>query len=194
MSQNLELVEKLVNKTGLSYTEARNALERANGDILEALIQLEAEGRVSGGKTAQYSTNASNNESTENKEFRNSKECKGQKEKSKAGENFKKTTKSIGEWLKDVFDKGNTNNIEMFRNGEKKIGMPVTAFVLLLIFCFWIIIPLMIVGLFLGCRYHFSGPQLGKQSVNNAMDKATDLADNIKSEIMNTAKDNNGNC
>ena len=193
MSQNLELVEKLVNKTGLSYTEARDALERANGDILEALIQLEAEGKVSRGNTAQYSTNSTNNENAENKEFKNSKESKG-KEKNKAGDNFKKTTKSIGEWLKEIFDKGNTNCIEMFKNGERKIGMPFTAFVLLLIFCFWVIIPLMIVGLFFGCRYYFSGPQLGKDSVNNVMGKATDLADNIKSEFKNTTKDNNENC
>lgn len=195
MSQNLELVEKLVNKTGLSYTEAKNALDKADGDILDALIQLEAEGRIASGNTTQYTTSTPNNENSVNNDSRDTKGNKGNKtgkEKGAAGENFKKTTKGIGEWLKEIFDKGNSNCIEMFRNGEKKIGMPVTAFVVLLIFCFWVIIPLMIVGLFLGCRYYFSGPQLGKDSVNNVMDKATDLADNIKSELKN--KGNEGNC
>ena len=34
-----------------------------------------------------------------------------------------------------------------------------------------------------GCRFSFSGNELGKESVNSAMGKATDIADNIKSEI-----------
>ncbi|MEG1189920.1 MAG: DUF4342 domain-containing protein [Oscillospiraceae bacterium] len=173
MKDNLELVEKLVEKTGLSYTEAKNALEKANWDMLDAFIALEAEGKLGGEKkSAQYST-----ESQE--------EAKKESKKSTAGEDFKKTTKSIGEWLRDVFDKGNTNFIEMYRNGERKLGMPITVFVLLLIVGFWILIPLMIVGLFFGCSYRFSGAELGRESVNEAMGKATDFADTIKNEFKN---------
>lgn len=189
MSQNLELVEKLVEKTGLSYGEAKQALERTNWDILEALIQLEAEGRVQGGKTAQYTTNNENNNFQQNQQYQqyqqyqqNQQTNKG-KEKNGAGENFKKTTKSLGNFLKDVFDKGNKNCLVMHKNDEKRIELPVTAFVVLLIFCFWVIIPLMIVALFFGCRFSFSGTDLGKDSVNSAMGKATDIADNIKSEF-----------
>lgn len=186
MSQNLELVEKLVEKTGLSYGEAKQALEKTDWDILEALIQLEAQGKVHGGKTAQFTTNSSSNDNQQNQQnqqYQQYQQYNQGKEKSTAGDNFKKTTKSIGEWLKSVFDKGNKNSLVMHRNDEKKIEIPVTAFVVLLIFCFWVIIPLMIVALFFGCRFSFSGNELGKDNVNSAMGKATDIADNIKSEF-----------
>ena len=42
MEANLELVEKLVEKTGISYTEAKAVLVKTDWDILEALIELEA--------------------------------------------------------------------------------------------------------------------------------------------------------
>jgi len=192
MTQNLELVEKLVEKTGLSYTEAKAALERTDWDILEALIQLEAEGKISGGKTTKYTTNTTEEENKEeksgkeekkSKEYRENRENRRKRERCETGNNFKKTSRSFGDVMKYIFDKGNSNCIEMYKNDERKLGIPVTAFVLLLIFCFWVIIPLMIVGLFLGCRYSFSGPELGRDSVNSAMGKATDFAENIKSEF-----------
>ena len=40
----LEQVEKLREKANVSYDEAKAALEAANGDMLEALINLEKQG------------------------------------------------------------------------------------------------------------------------------------------------------
>lgn len=185
MKENLELVEKLVEKTGLSYTEAKRALEKADWDILDALINLEAEGKTVG--SAKYSTR---NEGTRQQQTESEKSA-GDEKKSTAGEDFKKNTIGVFQWLGKVFEKGNSNSIEMYRNGNRVIGMPVTVFVLLLIFGFWILIPAMVVGLFFGCRYRFSGPDLAKENVNAAMDKATDIADSIKQEFKN--KENNGN-
>ena len=48
--------------------------------------------------------------------------------------------------------------------------IPVTVLVVFLLFAFWLIIPLIIIGLFFGYRYMFSGPDLGKENVNRAMD------------------------
>jgi hypothetical protein len=45
---------------------------------------------------------------------------------------------------------------------------------------FWITIPLLIIGLFMGFRYRFNGPDLGKDSVNSAMDTAATAAENLK--------------
>ena len=178
MKENLELVEKLVEKTGISYTEAKAALEKADWDILEALITLEAQGKTIGAKKYSTRTESSQSQSAKDSEEKNEKKEK----KSKANEEFKKNTMGVFEWLGTVFDKSNTNNIEMYKDGERKIGMPITVFIILLIVGFWVMIPLMIVGLFFGCRYRFSGPDLGKESINKAMGKATDYADNLKQE------------
>jgi len=192
MAQNLELVEKLVEKTGLSYGEAKAALERTDWDMLEAIIQLEQQGKVQGAKTAQYSTNS---ETEANKQEEPGKDSGGKRHKHRegcgeTGENFKRSAKSFGECLKEIFDKGNKNSIQMFRKDVKMIELPITAFVVLLIFCFWVILPLMIVSLFFGCRYSFIGNELGRDSVNSAMGKATDIADNIKNEFKAENKSN----
>ena len=43
---NLEKVEKLREKTGVSYEEAKAALEATNYDVLDAIIYLEKNGKV----------------------------------------------------------------------------------------------------------------------------------------------------
>ena len=45
---NLEKVEKLREKTGVSYEEAKAALEATNYDVLDAIIYLEKNGKVKG--------------------------------------------------------------------------------------------------------------------------------------------------
>jgi len=192
MAQNLELVEKLVEKTGLSYTEAKAALEKNNWDILEALIMLEQEGRIAKGKTSAYSTNPDQKENGENSRCGSDEDCRHHHRhdhenrhghNSETCENFKCTGKSFLDYLKDIFDKGNSNRLVMQRRGRVMLELPVTVFVILLIFCFWVILPLIIVSLFFGCRYSFSGTELGRDKVNSAMGKATDIADDIKREF-----------
>ena len=52
----LEKVEKLVEKTGVSYEDAKSALEKSEGDILDAMIVLEKEGKVQAPRNSTYST------------------------------------------------------------------------------------------------------------------------------------------
>ena len=69
------------------------------------------------------------------------------------------------------------------RNEKNMIRIPVTVFVILLVFLFEIVIPLMIIGLFLDCRYSFEGVGEVHVDVNKAMDRAADAADSIKSDF-----------
>ena len=48
---HIEMVEKMREKTGLSYEEARAVLERSDWNLLDALIALEQEGKREGGAT-----------------------------------------------------------------------------------------------------------------------------------------------
>lgn len=180
MKENFELVEKLVEKTGVSYGEAKAALEKSDWDILDAIIDLEAQGKIPG--ESKYSTRSSAGQEESERKEKERREKQRQESERKKNE-YKENTVGFFTWLRGVFDKGNANYLEMYKDGKRIIGMPVTVFVLLLVFGFWILIPLMIVGLFFGCRYRFSGPDLGKEKVNEAMGKATDYAENIKQEI-----------
>jgi hypothetical protein len=53
--------------------------------------------------------------------------------------------------------------------------IPMTLFVLLILFAFWFMLPLLVIGLFFGYGYRFSGSDLEKTKVNEAVDKVTDV-------------------
>ena len=172
---HMEMVEKLREKTGLSYEEARAALERADWNLLDALIALEKEGKVQGG-SGRYSTDeaqtAAPNDRTDS-------------------ESFGDMMRRFGRWLQRLFHKGNINQLCMDgKDGAQALSIPVTLFVLLLLVAFWVVLPLMIIALFCGCRFRFRGPDLGRESVNKVMDKATEVADTIKAEVRGDATEN----
>ena len=82
----------------------------------------------------------------------------------------------------------------MEKDNQEIFRVPVTLLVVLLIFAFWVVVPLLVVGLFFSMRYHFAGPDVRSVDIdlNKAMDTAADAAENIKSEISNAvSKDEN---
>ncbi len=194
MDENLQKVEKLVAETGVSYAEAKAVLEKTGWDILDAIIELESQGRSVG--AARYSTRDGGSGPDAGEDAEKSGEAKRKKEEAKKRheeakkkqEEYKKNTVSVFKWLGDIFDKGNKNDIEMYRSGEKKFGMPITLFVLLCIVTSGALAVFMIISLFFGCSYRFSGPDLGKEEVNKVMDKASDYAENIKKDIKDTTE------
>ncbi len=166
MKNQMELVEKLVERTGVSYGEAKQALEKCDWDLLEAMILLESMGKVDRGAYASYSTRRE----------------QAPPENGGSGD-FKRAAGSFWGWCKSVIDKGNRNSFEMYKDGECRLSIPVTLLVVLLIVAFWVMIPLMIVGLFFGFRFSFRGPELGRDDVNEVMGKATNVATNIKEDF-----------
>ncbi len=74
-------------------------------------------------------------------------------------------------------------NFKVDRNGKNIISIPVTVFVVLVLLFFWAIVWVMVIGLFLDCRYSFEGAGEVQIDVNKAMDRAADAADQIKNEF-----------
>ena len=56
--------------------------------------------------------------------------------------------------------------------------------ILLLIVAYYIVIPLLILGLFVGFRYRFSGPDLERDSINNVMGSVADTAADLGRQVM----------
>ena len=50
----------------------------------------------------------------------------------------------------------------------------------LMLFAFWTCIPLLVLGLFLGCRYSFIGRDLGRERINDALDRVASAAEQLK--------------
>ena len=172
---NLEMVEKLREKANVSYEEAKDALEKANWDILDAIVLLEREGKVREEK-AEYSTKVE--------------PVVTQQAQQEKQESFGDMVNRFFRWVGKMIKMGNANELVVEKREECLLTLPVTVFVLLLIFGFWVVLPLMVAGLFFGFRYSFRGPNLGKQAVNDVMNKASSVVEDIKKEFKEEEKEN----
>ncbi len=171
---NLEMVEKLMEKADVSYAEAKAVLEETDWDMLDAMVLLERRGRVKGqAGSASYST--ASTAVTEAHE--------GEKSGKDTGTDWDDLLGRFGRWVAKIIRIGNTNDFVVERRGQHILGLPVTAFAILTLFCFWVIVPLLLVGLFFGYQYSFAGPQLGREDVNSAMNRASQVAEDIKGEF-----------
>lgn len=172
----LEQVERLREKANVSFEEAKAALEATNGDLLDALIYLERKGRVSPPAGDGYYSSQNSAREEEPKDTT-------EKEPKRNGESFSDMVKRFGRACGKVIGKGNHNFLEAERAGNTVFSLPVTVVVVLLIFVFWVVIPLFILSLFFGFRYHFRGQELGKDAVNKVMDGVSNTADDIKKSV-----------
>lgn len=171
----LEQVEKLRERANVSYDEAREALEAAGGDMLEALIYLEKKGKVQPPQGNGYYSSEQARNHPQAGPYRPADYGRG--------ETFGSLMKRFGRFCLKILHKGNINTFEVLKGDESKAAVPVTVLVLLLLFAFWVVLPLLIIGLFFGLRYRFHGPDLGSPSVNRAMDNVADAADDLKHSV-----------
>ena len=155
-----EKVDALRERANVGYEEAKSALERSNGDVLEAMILLEREGKTH--DTGYTGSNAGC--------AAEAKCCKGD-------------GKSVGEKLKALIHKSTVNYLVIDRKDERILRVPVLAMVLLLIFMFPVTICALVVSLFLDCKYSFEG-QDEMKAANEVCSKAGELAEQVKDKVV----------
>ena len=164
---HFEMVEKLRQKANVSYEEAKAALEASDWDILDALVLLESEGKMKEGEPqpAEYTTQS---KKTYDYTTKNGNQVHAE---------ISGGLMKLWGLVKKLFQKGNSNQFVVTRQGEELISLPVTVLVILLVCFWWLSVILLLVGLFLGARYSFRGPDSNRQ-VNAWMDKAADAVQN----------------
>ena len=184
---NLEKVQQLKEHADISYEEAKEVLERANGDLLEAVILLERENRISSPKTGGY---------YHSKEEAKTVPTEPEAKSRQSYEKDKADRISIGEVLGDFFrwagkilHKGNVNSLRVEKDGGSVMQIPITLLVILLFAAFWVVIPLAIIGLVFGYRYGFQGPDFDNTKVNRTVDKVSDATLRAVDTVAKTAKD-----
>ena len=157
---DLEMVEKISEKTGATLEEAKAALEACDWDMLDAALMLERERGEAAASVAHRERGL---------------------DEEKPSRRSGHVLSWLGKLLKRVLDVGNRNRFEVRRRNsdELVLDMPLTALALLLIFAFWVCVPLLVIGLFTGFRYSFSGVELGRESINRVMDKASETANKV---------------
>lgn len=154
---NYEMTEKLSEKMGVTMEKAKAALEASGWDMLDACILLEQEAGDRSG--AEYTTKE---------------ESKSEPRRERSARDI---VRKLGVLLRKLVRIGNTNRFEVWRKGSIVFELPVTAAVLLLILGHGFTVVLLVIGLFTGFKYRFSGKELGKDSVNAVMDRISNAAD-----------------
>ncbi len=160
-----EKVEKLREKANVTFEEAKAALEEANGDLLDAMILLERQGKAETQKET-YSTKEESTEvlvvdQPENKE--------------------KKRGNTFTDKVKALWHKSCENYFVIEREEKVMLNLPIWVFIIILIFSWHVTIVAMIVALFFGCRYSFKGVDEMK-TANTVCEKASEAAEKVKEE------------
>ena len=184
---DLEKAEKLREKASVSFTEAKEALVAADGDLLDALIFLENRGRASiptgggyyngSGAPMQFQEAQQSGDRTEG--HNSGSRCNG------SGETFRSVMKKFGTFILMLLNKGNNNYLDAVKEGRQMFSCPVTIVVVLFVCFFWLMLPMFGISLFCGVRYSFHGNDLGKESINKVMDNASNTVDEIKKSFTN---------
>lgn len=182
MTITAEQVEKLRQQTGVSCEEARVALESSQGDLLEAVIWLERQGKISPPSGGAYSTRPGGGVG----------EALTVLEDRRSGGGADSGWKRLWAAITDLFSRSLHNHFEVVRHDSVLLSIPVLLLVVLLLAAFWVVfwvvVPLAVVGLFFGYRYHFSGADLGKESVNHVMDAVAKTAEDVKRNVKNNLR------
>ena len=186
--ERFEMAETLSRKAGVTLEEARQALEENEWDMLDAMIALERRGRVSEPEPVVVNSAP-------------------QSEYSIPGvpQPVKSTTQrepvltngfaELWGYIKKFVLLLVKTDFTVVRKEKEFLSFPVFVLVLLLIVCFWVTMPLLLIGLFFGCKYRFVGTnRKASDAANKAMEKletAVDSAvDSVKDAIGNEKNDN----
>mgnify|MGYP001029487956 FL=1 len=183
MEITLEMVERLKEKADVSYAQAKEALEYSGGNLLDALIYLEEKGAIPRTESAYYSTKSEAPPQAEPLPVSLTFEEKKKSAKPpRGGKNgVRRFFNALRRWLVD-------NELEIWRHDQPITALPVLILLLLLCCGFWVPIPLLLVGLFLGFRYRFSGPDLDRENLNNMMGSMADTAADLGHKVMEELK------
>ena len=159
---HFEMVEKLSQKAGVTYEEAKLALEKCDWDMLDAMVMLENAGKVQStpAAAAQYTTQPV---------------AEPMPQQSTGKQEFVSGMQKLWNFVCKLFQKGNANSFIISRHGEEIVTMPITVLALLVLILWPASIVFLIIGMFCGMRYRFTGPDFGdNNSINKAMDHAAD--------------------
>jgi len=173
------MIAELAAKCNVTQEEAKAALEAGNWNKLTAEQMLEDEKLRKAQEieevvstcetaTAQATAQAVADEPTvdEQTEKIEQAETTEKAEGAKHSEAKKhccgKGMENLGDHIRRLVACGNRNRFVVRRNDATLLELPVTVVVVLMLFAFWTCVPLLVIGLFLGCRYSFSGQDFDK--------------------------------
>ena len=168
-----EKVEKLREKANVTYEGAREALNQANGDLLDAMVILEQQGKVKSPEQTMYTTTQE-----AGAQFGDVPAIVRENEKSTEDGFFKKCGRGIKKGLKYVSD----NYILVTHKSEEVIKVPLWIGIIALLGLWELLLVVIVISLFCDCRYQIVGAGRN-DGVNKVMDQASEFTSHVKDEF-----------
>jgi len=198
--ERVEKVEQLVKKTGCSYSDAKAALERSGWNVLDALIEIEdskatfVESEVIDRDDAHKYKSADFNMNPNEKHF---KDIGGNAESEAGSQKGSGRGGAVKNFFTRLWDAITKNYLNLYNKSDKLLlHVPVIVPVILFLIQFWLMLGLCVVLLLIGFRFQFEGADLGKSTINSAMDNAANAAYNagqrMKAEFSNNSDGHGG--
>ena len=167
---DLEKVETIRAKCNVSYTDAKAALDATDGNVLDAIIWLESQGKT---QTTSAPVDGPSAEMVA---------AQAAYEKSSEKTDFSKKMDSVWEYLKKLFRLSLDTKFIATRRDAIILNIPILIPIVAL-FAWGATIWLMLIGLFFGMRYRIDSDGDVPGSINNLMNHAADAADDIKQNL-----------
>lgn len=160
--EQYDKVERIAKKAGVSFGEAKQALEDCNWDMLDAVILLEQKGQAADRQQV-FSTNYEAQPGYKSVETKIEPETKADKRRSM----------SFGDKLRELLRKSHVNHLVVSKKEKEIISLPIWAAILIALCLFKITVLLVVIGLFCGCRINLEGPDRKKmENVNKVVNTA----------------------
>ena len=174
----LEKIDRLRERADVSYEEAKEALEQAGDDLLDAMVLLEKAGKVKQPQQSSYSTSYE-----EQKQYI----CVVDKveEQKKNAPSF---GNSIGKIVRAILQFVLHSSFHITRRGNNLFTLP-TWLMVILVGMFWkVAIPIAVVVMIFGVRYSFESDgrvdnQTANDTANELLEKAGSIADSIENGL-----------
>ena len=163
MDQKQDLIQQLMRHTGVSEADARAALDAAGNDLLDAVVWLEQQGKIS---HASVGSSHSRPDAPPPPEFTYEAPPSPKK---------KRRRWRLLHWLWRLV----TENQLVCHRNAMEFHVPLAVLIALLCLAWYALLLLLLLALLLGWRCHFIGPQLGHKRVNDVMDHICDANDDL---------------
>lgn len=181
--ENYQKIEQIVNTTGCSFEDAKAALEANEWDMIDAVINLERDGKIKK-ETAAQSTPKAEGAVEITPEVIRDDDTAGKKGSEGSCGSAKKSTHRVRGFFRRIKEILLNNRMLVFKNnGQKIVDFPIIVPVIALIAFFWATLIIAVLAMIFGYRFHFEGDDLGKTNINDTMDKATDYAEKVKDNL-----------
>lgn len=170
MNITLEKIDNLRERANVSYAEAKEALEKNEGNMIDAIIYLESEDKTVYDRAKRAET------------FKREKE-RAERRKEK----FQSNADDFTNGLKKMFDTLNETRVVMYNDSRVVFDVSMTITLVASLFLFPFVMGVFIIGLFTDNKFKIIRKGKEDDKINSVLNKAAkvskDVANNLKEKV-----------